>query len=194
MNKERVINNPQRYLYWRFKDLYTPKEIKVLNKKIQQNLLELKDHAATNVVKTAQVSIFDPSKIKELDRIFECIYKANRNNFGFYLYDSINDKQLPLNYNVYDSKSKGEYKYHTDADYEHPLSDIKLTSILNLSLNSYTGGKFYINPFGEEMILPEIYTPGNMIIFPSWFFHKVTPVTKGKRISITIWSKGPKFR
>jgi|TARA_R100001244_G_scaffold121612_1_gene91243 predicted 2-oxoglutarate/Fe(II)-dependent dioxygenase YbiX len=188
------INNPKRHLYWQFKDLYTPNEIKVLNKKIQNNLLDLKDNAATNVVKTAQVSIFDPFKIKELDRAFESIYKANRHNFGFYLFDSINDKQLPLNYNIYDSKSKGEYKYHTDAEYEHPSSDIKLTSILNLSSGPYTGGKFYINPFGEERIVPEISTPGNMVIFPSWFFHKVTPVTKGKRISITIWSKGPKFR
>ena len=76
-------------------------------------------------------------------------------------------------------KYSDEYKYYCMVEFNNKIRQV---------------GKFYINPFGEEMILPEIYTPGNMIIFPSWFFHKVTPVTKGKRISITIWSKGPKFR
>ena len=32
---------------------------------------------------------------------------------------------------------------------------------------------------------------GEIVIFPSWMLHKVTPVTKGKRRVIVGWGKGP---
>jgi len=187
------MNYPPRSLYWYFKNLYSSEEIKVLNKKIQKNILPFKDVAATNVVRTAKVLIVNPHKIKELGRMFECVYSANRQNFGFNLFSSINDKYIPLNYNIYDAKIKGEYKYHSDEEYRDPVCDIKLTAILNLSMQSYTGGKFYLNPFGGEIPVPEFSGPGSVVIFPSRFFHKVTPVTKGKRITLSMWARGPKF-
>jgi len=187
------MNYTPRSLCWHFKNLYSLKEIKILNEKIQKNVLPFKHDPADNVVKTVKVLIIDPRKIKELEKMFESMYSANVQNFGFNLFSSINNKCVPLNYNIYDAKVKGEYKYHTDEAYRHPTFDIKLTAILNLSMKSYTGGKFYLNPFGGEIPIPEFSGPGNMIIFPSWFFHKVTPVTKGQRITLTMWAKGPKF-
>ena len=188
------IATPVKHWYWFFENLYTPKEIKLLNNKIKKNVVDLKDNPATGVVKTSKVSIFNPSNIPELDRVFQCIHKANRFNFGFYLFDSVDERRLPLNYNVYDSKTKAEYRYHTDGEYQNPVSDTKLTSILNLSTSPYKGGEFYINPFGEEHLVPQISKPGTLLVFPSSFFHKVTPVIEGKRITVSIWSKGPKFR
>jgi PKHD-type hydroxylase len=35
---------------------------------------------------------------------------------------------------------------------------------------------------------------GRIILFPSFFLHKVCPVTKGIRKSIVAWVEGPKFR
>ena len=182
-----------RSLYWYFKNLYSSKEIKILNKKLQKNVLSLKDTPATNVVKTSKVLVVDTQKIKEIERMFECVYSANRQNFGYNLFSAINDKCVPLNYNIYDSKVKAEYFYHTDEAYRDPISDMKLTAILNLSMEPYTGGKFYLNPFGGEIQVPEFSGPGSMVIFPSWFFHKVTPVTKGIRRTLTMWARGPKF-
>ena len=187
------MNYTPRSLYWYFKNLYSLKEIKILNEKIKKNVLPLKHDPADNVVKTAEVLIIDPRKIKELEKMFESMYSANVQNFGFNLFSSINDKDVPLNYNIYDAKVKGEYEYHTDEAYRDHASDIKLTAILNLSMKSYTGGKFYLNPFGGEITVPEFSAPGDMVIFPAWFFHKVTPVTKGKRLTLSIWAKGPKF-
>ena len=60
-------------------------------------------------------------------------------------------------------------------------------------MEPYEGGKFYLNPFGAELEVAEMSQPGNMIIFPSWFHHKVTPVTKCKRITLSMWAQGPKF-
>ena len=110
------------------------------------------------------------------------------------MYDYSTEKQNYINYNKYNSKDKAEYQYHTDGTYGHHASDIKLTAILNLSLDKYEGGDFYINPFGQEETVDCIKTPGNLLVFPSWFLHKVTPVTKGERISLSTWIKGPKLK
>jgi len=182
-----------RSLYWHFKDLYTPNEIKSLNKNLLDNVSSLKDIAAEEVIKTADVQIIRAKSVPALNRIFEAVHSANRQNFGFNLYSAGTDKQTTVNYNVYSSKSKGEYAYHTDDDYGNPVGATKLTAIFNLSMQSYEGGKFYLNPFGQEIMVSEINDPGSLIIFPSWFFHTVTPVTKGKRISLAWWAEGPKF-
>tara|TARA_R100000426_G_scaffold3936_1_gene6332 strand:+ start:476 stop:1033 length:558 start_codon:yes stop_codon:yes gene_type:complete len=182
-----------KYIYWWFKNLFTLNEIKKLNKKIKDNIVNKEDNASS-ATKTAKVLVINPSPIKELDKFFKSIYESNKDNFGFDLYDYSLEKQNHVNYNKYSSKDKAEYQYHTDGTYSHHASDIKLTAILNLSLNKYEGGDFYINPFGQEEVVDCIKTPGNLLIFPSWFLHKVTPVTKGERISLSTWIKGPKFK
>ena len=182
-----------RSLYWFFKKLYSPKEIKLLNKKIKKNFVSVeKDFPANNVTKTANVSFVNTKKVEELKKAFDSAYNANKLNFGYNLFDS-NSPDFALNYNVYDSKVKGEYGYHADESYRSPVSDIKLTALLNLSMEPYEGGKFYLRPFGDEFVVPEFSEPGDMVVFPSGFLHKVAPVTKGKRISLAIWLKGPKF-
>jgi len=48
-----------------------------------------------------------------------------------------------------------------------------------------------LKPAQSFVMTPEV---GKLLIFPSWFLHKVTPVTKGERISLSTWIKGPKFK
>ena len=189
-----INNTVLKSRYWWFKDVYTPSQIKTINKKINNNFVEAIDRPAPGIHKTANVKIVNSSTIKELDKFFDYIRIANKCNFGFNLFDSLNERDFDfMNYNVYDSKSKGEYKYHIDTEFSHPIFDTKLTAIINLSLHPYEGGEFCINYDGNERIVPELTTPGNMIVFPSFFLHKVTPVTKGKRITASFWVKGPKF-
>jgi PKHD-type hydroxylase len=35
---------------------------------------------------------------------------------------------------------------------------------------------------------------GNIIVFPSYVWHKVEPVTKGVRYSLVTWTWGPPFK
>ena len=35
---------------------------------------------------------------------------------------------------------------------------------------------------------------GTIINFPSFVFHRVTPVTKGIRYSLVVWHTGPKLK
>ena len=68
--------------------------------------------------------------------------------------------------------------------------DLKLTCILNLSEEPYEGGSFFKINEKEEIK----FDSGMGLIFNSLIAHKVTPVTKGERITLTYWGEGPPWR
>tara|TARA_E500000318_G_C3545152_1_gene206325 strand:+ start:624 stop:1535 length:912 start_codon:yes stop_codon:yes gene_type:complete len=76
----------------------------------------------------------------------------------------------------------------------------KLSMTLNLTEpTDYTGGdlKFDFGPHagrGRFKTCKEIRPRGSIIIFPSFLHHQVTPVTKGTRYSLVIWSLGKPFK
>ena len=73
------------------------------------------------------------------------------------------------------------------------MSDIKLTCLLNISEKTFEGGEFLLTT-GLSKEIKEIIQPGSAIIFPSFFMHKVNPVTKGERTMVSLWLEGPKFQ
>jgi PKHD-type hydroxylase len=85
------------------------------------------------------------------------------------------------------------YDWHTDTFTlsGNPI-ERKVTAVCLLSDPSeYEGGEF-------QMRLYQQYSPplakGTIIAFPSILEHRVTPVTKGERLSATVWMNGPRFR
>ena len=124
-----------------------------------------------------------------LSKYFKYTHEINRNFFGF---DLFADPPLGINYNVYAGKDN-EYPYHRDCNTPGSSSDSKLTAILNISDEPYEGGEFYMY-FGEDKLIDEINQPGTLLVFPSFIFHKVTPVTKGTRRTISTWFQGPAFK
>ena len=40
----------------------------------------------------------------------------------------------------------------------------------------------------------EILPKGSIVIFPSYIWHRVSPVTKGTRLSLVQWNLGPGFK
>lgn len=76
----------------------------------------------------------------------------------------------------------------------------KLSLTLNLNEpGEYEGGnlKFDFGPHsaGKRFHeVEEIRPQGSMVIFPSYTYHQVTPVTKGTRYSLVLWSIGQPFR
>lgn len=124
-----------------------------------------------------------------LKKYFRYAHEINRNFFGFDLYS---EPPLGINYNVY-SGGKNEYPYHRDCNTPGSASDSKLTAILNVSTESYDGGQFHLF-FGNDKLIEEINQPGTLLVFPSYIFHKVTPVTKGCRKTISTWLQGPAFK
>lgn len=96
-------------------------------------------------------------------------------------------------FTVYDEKMAGEYKWHVDTA---PLPDgsiRKLSMSLLLSDPSeFEGGKLLVNAGGNPIVAEE--RKGRAVFFPSWMPHCVTPVTKGIRKSLVIWTHGPAFK
>ena len=98
----------------------------------------------------------------------------------------------PFQYTEYDESYNGHYDWHTDHIASTPFEPNirKLSFSLGISdIDDYEGGDLHIKMRSEE----DVYklSRGEIVIFPSWMLHKVTPVTKGKRRVIVGWGKGP---
>lgn len=80
------------------------------------------------------------------------------------------------------------YDWHNDTrDFFVMPYDRKITVICLLNDPSeFEGGDFEI----ERATVPKLKR-GSVIAFPSNLRHRVTPVTKGKRLSATCWAVGP---
>ena len=65
---------------------------------------------------------------------------VNNTNFGFDLHQLTSQKLI--NFNTY--KEGEEYSWHIDASSKSPVSDIKLTCLLNLSEQNYDGGELIL--------------------------------------------------
>lgn len=75
----------------------------------------------------------------------------------------------------------------------------KLSLTCNLTNpDNYEGGDliFDLGPHAPKRFhkVEEIRERGSVIVFPSWLYHQVTPVTKGTRYSAVMWSLGYPFQ
>jgi PKHD-type hydroxylase len=183
--------------YWSWKNLFLKKEIVDLNNFIENNFdhYESNDQGAKTVEgilkKNTVVKCIYYKKIKHfLKNLEEMIISCNRNNFGYDIFKLKEMDEALLN--IYSSDNLGKYDYHCDI---HPkiYTDVKLTILINLSLEQYEGGKFMI--FNQdEYEVKELNEPGSVVVFKSYLNHKVTPVTKGERRSLTLFITGPCFK
>jgi len=94
----------------------------------------------------------------------------------------------------------GHYKFHMDGNGVQPLNypgneflhgktrKISFVAWLN---EDFEGGEFEFHPSTvpaeRGLIKP---TKGTVIFFPSWYLHKVHPVTKGTRYALITWFNG----
>lgn len=173
-----------KFLYYYIDNYLTPNEIKKLNSTFNKKAVKFTEQAATLKTSNAvQMPYEEVSKIKDINLT---VLNINRLVFGFDVYESINDFIIQ---NTYKSKNRAEYKWHTDGeDYEKKYT-IKLTTLLNLSEESYAGGKLFLWD-NEPVEVKQLNKPGSLVIFPSFVLHQVTPVTEGTRISATFFKTG----
>lgn len=130
------------------------------------------------------------------DRVAMCVMRANRDCFNF---DLPNEPYLNLEnlqFTEYSSKQEQHYDWHIDNNWITPNPnswDRKLSVVVQLSDPSkYEGGRLEL----DGLVIPEgnFRNPGDMVIFPSFLKHRVTPVTKGTRHSLVAWVSGPRFK
>jgi len=106
----------------------------------------------------------------------------------------------------------GFYGWHTDSS-AHVATNMKqpqtygkirkISCILQLSNSKdYEGGDFQFDFRGEDpdiekrviMPVPVLRDKGTVLCFPSFVWHRLTPLTKGKRHSLIIWNWGKPFK
>jgi len=94
------------------------------------------------------------------------------------------------------------YGWHADqqsspyVDKEKEGKIRKLSAIISLSdPNDYEGGELEFD-FGHGLIKTcnQIRKQGSVIVFPSFVYHQVTPVTQGIRYSLVSWHLGMPFK
>jgi PKHD-type hydroxylase len=134
-------------------------------------------------IRKSKVKFFNKSDSPELNSLFDkfnyLIWSINDDYYNFELngYDSIQ-------YTQYNGDDSGEYGYHIDMmtgdsikKNEFLSGDTrKLSVVLFLSEpQSYEGGKFTMKISEKETEIEQIR--GRIIFFPSFFLHKVHPLT-----------------
>ena len=164
-------------------------QVKEINKEIKKNIIKKEPlpHAADYTSKIGEFFNIPCGPLMEMLHpwLYQC-QQTNRECFGYDIYWDFHLEAL--NYNVYGEN--GEYGWHIDTNPTQTPIDTKLTCLLNLSEESYEGGEFYLINHKEKIK----FDSGMGIIFNSLIAHKVTPITKGERISLTYWGHGPSWR
>ena len=124
--------------------------------------------------------------------VFEWTKKANEEQGWNYDVTGIENLQLS-EYNIGD-----KYSWHLDIRPEDPCRKLSFNVVLN---EDNEGGDFQFSwgspsaSYKRRVIAePQLKLAGRMIVFPSYYYHRVKPVTKGIRYSLTGWITGQPFR
>lgn len=124
-----------------------------------------------------------------MDRIMEVVRRANRELYDFVLTEFAESPQVAR----YDAAREGHFTWHSDIGDGPAARRRKLTIVVQLSdPTDYDGGALELMP--DANIATAARTQGAATLFPSFVLHRVTPVTRGVRHSLTLWSHGPSFR
>tara|TARA_R100001086_G_C11762561_1_gene238482 strand:+ start:250 stop:783 length:534 start_codon:yes stop_codon:yes gene_type:complete len=168
---------------------FTLEQVKEINKTIKKNIFKKEESSqvAENVPKTGEFSLVPCLPIMKLVHpwLYQC-QNINSQYFGYSIYWQFHLDTF--NYNVYETK--GGYEWHMDASKTGSCSDTKLTCLVNLSEEPYEGGEFKSLHQKKEVK----FDSGMGLVIHSVVAHKVTPVTQGKRITLTYWATGPSWR
>lgn len=106
--------------------------------------------------------------------------------FDFDLYGFVEDFQ----YTTY--QNNDHYDWHMDKG-NLSTSPRKLSLVVQLSdPTEYEGGDLQFWIGGEPITTAK--QKGLVHVFPSYILHRVTPVTRGTRKSLVVWTAGPKFK
>lgn len=191
-NEKSLTENPLNW-YW-FEKGFTSEEVERIKKLVEK--FELSEAGVTqkgisdySVRKSSTAWI---PKNEESHWIYEklssYINQANSEVWGFDLFGMAEDIQYTEYY-----QNGGHYDYHLDVGNGYPLNQRKISVTVQLSdSDEYSGGDFEILIGSSPSTLPR--GKGVVLLFPSFFLHRVTPVTSGVRKSLVLWVGGGSYR
>ena len=130
-----------------------------------------------------------PDALWIFDEIARIVGDANARFWNYDLWE-IRDA---LQYTVYEGSELSYFDWHRDNGdfYGGPPRKLSLSLLLSDPAD-YDGGDFEFSMGDARKV--SYKDRGTMIVFPSWLFHRVLPVTRGVRKALVAWVAGPRFR
>ncbi len=190
-------SNWNSFYYW--KNVFDDKMIKDLTDMVYANYKFEKGKTGTeelgNVTDSYRTNNRDIAYINPqpyskwlYDLLFPLALEANEKAFHFDI-DIVTDS---IHYVIY-PEDGGHLDWHMDVG-AHGVNKRKLAMTVQLSDSSdYEGGDFQIWMGGEDYLtVPR--EKGDVIVFPSFCMHRVTPITRGERRCLVFWTGGRPFR
>ena len=197
VSSEKKMAGNYNLFYLSLEPLFTKEELLEINDTIQNSSItkpEPEEKGAKLANKKSKVSLILWLEIKKhLKKLEDFIYDANDETFHYDIFD-ISDYHY-FNINEYDEKNNS-YDWHVDCNTYGSEEDLKLTCLLNISTEPYDGGRLHLSGLdeeGQERIFKD-FKPGHALIFTAYRFHKVEPVTNGKRKTLSYWVRGPEWK
>ena len=199
--------------YWYFESLFWPEQInriKELCETEEEIDASIGNNEFNSKIRKNKVSWINNQELFDLVKpILFTVNKESGWNYNITAHEN-------LQYTTYYG-NENHYDWHTDtiANDKALLDDYPADSIIKGTVRKiscsiqlsdpkeYTGGEFELlsssqneetGEFGTKPIsLPHIKNKGACICFPSYTYHRVTPVTSGIRKSLVVWFRGPKW-
>ena len=189
--------NVEFFNYWYVKDMFQEDEID-------------KIHSLASKSKTSEAGMGMNSNIDRTLRSTEVRWLPQRDGLKW-VYDRIGthaekgNKALwnfdlthmreDIQYSTYHSETKDHYTWHSDINGSGVMTQRKVSCVVFLDEQGidYEGGDLLANTKGVPWTIP-VQKKGTGVFFPSFWLHKVTPVTKGTRRTLVIWMGGEPFK
>ena len=119
------------------------------------------------------------------DKLARATSLVNNEYFNFEIMGITHELQL-LHYKT--EEKPGHYDWHIDVGHSHSATrKISLSAQLSAP-ESYNGGELVVNNNGQYLVGAQ--DQGSITCFPSYFLHKVNPMTSGERWALVIWVHG----
>jgi PKHD-type hydroxylase len=194
---KKITSNHMGFYY--FKEVFDDQKIKVLEDMVYANysfskgrtgVAELGTDTDSYDTNNRDIAYIRPATYSKwlYDLLGPLAQEANESMFHFDL-RYVTD---PIHYVIY-PEDGGHLDWHMDIG-AYAVNQRKLAMTVQLSESSdYEGGEFQIWNGGKEpLTLPR--EKGDVIIFPTFLMHRVTPITRGQRKVLVFWTGGDQFR
>ena len=184
--------------YW-FQEGFTPEELIQIEKQttaipFQPGITEAGGQDAGKNLDSRSSSVkwmpFNDENKWIYDKIGDMALEANNEMFHF----DLSHMPEQIQYTEYYASNNGHYDWHMDIGSQGLMPFRKISVTVQLSgPDEYEGGDLQIWAGGQyPMTAPK--GKGNVVIFPSFMMHRVTPVTQGTRKSFVLWLGGGHYR
>ena len=179
--------------YW-FKNGFNNQELSIIENMTKK--IDFED-AVTGEGDNSKVSDYRKSRIKwcpqnkewswVYSRLHDMIVEANDVMWKF----DLSHMSESIQYTEYYGTNEGGYEWHMDCG-EKIQNQRKISVTVQLSdSNEYEGGDLEFN-IGRKITAQR--EKGVAVIFPSFYLHRVTPVTSGIRKSFVLWVGGEPYK